>query len=81
MENVLLLAFEAERTRLVSLGYRLTGSFADAEDAVQEAWLRLEGTAADEIVSRNMTLRPTTPSKRLCATRTTVSQPSLYSKA
>lgn len=35
--------FEAERPRLLSVAYRLTGSVADAEDAVQESWLRLSG--------------------------------------
>lgn len=33
-------AFEAERPRLIGLAYRITGSLADAEDVVQEAWLR-----------------------------------------
>jgi RNA polymerase sigma-70 factor (ECF subfamily) len=33
-------AFEAERGALTGLAYRLTGSRADAEDAVQDAWLR-----------------------------------------
>lgn len=32
--------FEALRPRLMSLAYRLLGSRADAEDLVQEAWLR-----------------------------------------
>jgi RNA polymerase sigma-70 factor (ECF subfamily) len=34
--------FDAERPRLVGLAYRLLGSLADAEDVVQEAWLRWE---------------------------------------
>jgi RNA polymerase sigma-70 factor, ECF subfamily len=34
--------FEAERPRLVGLAYRLLGSLADAEDVVQETWLRWE---------------------------------------
>jgi len=38
--------FEAERRRLTGLAYRVTGSVADAEDVVQEAWLRW--TAADQ---------------------------------
>lgn len=33
-------AFEAERPRLLRLAYRMTGSFAEAEDVVQDAWLR-----------------------------------------
>lgn len=32
--------FEALRPHLIAVGYRLTGTFADAEDAVQDAWLR-----------------------------------------
>lgn len=32
----------AERPRLVGLAYRITGSRADAEDIVQEAWFRAE---------------------------------------
>jgi RNA polymerase sigma-70 factor (ECF subfamily) len=33
-------AFEEHRTHLLRVAYRITGSLADAEDAVQEAWLR-----------------------------------------
>jgi RNA polymerase sigma-70 factor (ECF subfamily) len=32
--------FAAERPRLTGIAYRITGSLADAEDVVQEAWLR-----------------------------------------
>ena len=32
--------FEAQRPRLLRLGYRMLGSIAEAEDVVQEAWLR-----------------------------------------
>lgn len=35
--------FEALRPHLVSVAYRLTGTVADAEDIVQDAWLRWEG--------------------------------------
>ncbi len=34
--------FEAERARLCGIAYRMTGSHHDAEDIVQEAWIRFE---------------------------------------
>lgn len=34
-------AFEAQRERLRALAYRVLGSHADAEDVVQDAWMRL----------------------------------------
>ncbi|REE96667.1 sigma-70 family RNA polymerase sigma factor [Thermomonospora umbrina] len=36
--------FEAERPRLRALAYRMLGSAAEADDAVQEAWLRYDRT-------------------------------------
>jgi len=39
--------FEALRPHLMSVAYRLTGTVADAEDIVQEAWLRWSGQHAD----------------------------------
>jgi len=41
--------FEAERARLRGVAYRLLGSLSEADDAVQEAWLRLQRTDADAI--------------------------------
>lgn len=35
--------FEAERPRLFGLAYRMLGSVADADDVVQDAWLRWQG--------------------------------------
>ncbi|GEP07595.1 sigma-70 family RNA polymerase sigma factor [Methylobacterium oxalidis] len=35
--------FEAQRPRLLRLGYRMLGSLSEAEDIVQEAWLRWSG--------------------------------------
>jgi RNA polymerase sigma factor (sigma-70 family) len=36
--------FEAHRTRLRAVAYRMLGSLSEADDAVQEAWLRLSRT-------------------------------------
>jgi len=33
--------FEAERPHLRAVAYRMLGSLSEADDAVQEAWLRL----------------------------------------
>jgi DNA-directed RNA polymerase specialized sigma24 family protein len=33
--------FEEHRTRLRAVAYRMLGSLSEADDAVQEAWLRL----------------------------------------
>jgi RNA polymerase sigma-70 factor (ECF subfamily) len=41
--------FEAERPRLLGLGYRMLGSLTDAEDVVQEAWLRWNRTTVATI--------------------------------
>jgi RNA polymerase sigma-70 factor (ECF subfamily) len=41
--------FEEERRHLFGVAYRMLGSTSEAEDAVQDAWLRLSRTDADEI--------------------------------
>src|SRR5215475_10052018 len=41
--------FEAQRTRLRAVAYRMLGSLSEADDAVQEAWLRLSRSDADAI--------------------------------
>jgi len=43
--------FAAQRPRLIGLAYRLLGSVVDAEDVVQEAWVRWNGVDHDELVS------------------------------
>jgi RNA polymerase sigma-70 factor (ECF subfamily) len=39
--------FERQRSHLLAVAYRLTGTFADAEDAVQDAWLRWHALGPD----------------------------------
>ncbi len=41
--------FEEHRTRLKAVAYRMLGSLTEADDAVQEAWLRLSRSDHDEI--------------------------------
>src|SRR5436305_899821 len=41
--------FEHHRTRLRAVAYRMLGSLSEADDAVQEAWLRLSRSDAHEI--------------------------------
>src|SRR3954451_9780981 len=41
--------FEANRTHLRAVAYRMLGSVSEADDAVQESWLRLSRTDASQV--------------------------------
>jgi RNA polymerase sigma factor (sigma-70 family) len=56
--------FEAERARLRAVAYRMLGSTSEADDAVQEAWLRL--TRADTTAVENLSGWLTTVVARVC---------------
>ncbi|MER6221877.1 RNA polymerase sigma factor SigJ [Streptomyces sp900105755] len=56
--------FQEHRGQLRAVAYRMLGSLAEADDAVQEAWLRLGRTDADEI--RNLGGWLTTVVGRVC---------------
>lgn len=60
--------FATHRGHLLGVGYRITGSRADAEDAVQEAWLRLSGTDDPDGI-RDLRGWLTTVVARLCLDR------------
>ncbi|MFI5046483.1 MAG: sigma-70 family RNA polymerase sigma factor [Acidimicrobiia bacterium] len=59
--------FEAARPRLHAVAYRMLGSRAEADDAVQEAWLRLSRADASQIESFGGWL--TTVISRVCLDR------------
>lgn len=62
--------FTGLRPRLTTVAYRLTGSVSDAEDAVQESWLRLVGlTAGQRAAIRDLTGWLTTVVGRICLDR------------
>ena len=48
-QNSLAARFEAERGRLGAVAYRMLGSRAEADDAVQEAWIRLSRADPDGV--------------------------------
>ena len=43
--------FDGQRPQLRAVAYRILGSLSDADDAVQEAWLRLQRSDAEQIES------------------------------
>jgi RNA polymerase sigma factor (sigma-70 family) len=43
--------FERHRARLSAVAYRMLGSMNEAEDAVQESWLRLSRSGGDSVVN------------------------------
>ena len=57
-------SFEPYRRRLLGLAYRMLGSMADAEDAVQEAYMRWHGTDRDRVSDPRAFLMTTTT--RIC---------------
>ncbi|MFI1462804.1 RNA polymerase sigma factor SigJ [Nocardia carnea] len=59
--------FESHRGHLLAVAYRMTGSVSDAEDAVQESWLRLAGASQSQIEDLRAWL--TTVVSRLCLDR------------
>lgn len=59
--------FDAERPRLLGLAYRMLGSLADAEDVVQDAWLRWART--DRSAIHNAAAWLTTATTRLALDR------------
>ena len=56
--------FEEHRPHLRAVAYRMLGSLTEADDAVQEAWLRMERTDVDDVV--NMRGWLTTVVARIC---------------
>jgi RNA polymerase sigma-70 factor (ECF subfamily) len=56
--------FEQHRPHLRSVAYRMLGSLAEADDAVQDAWLRLERSGADDV--ENLRAWLTTVVARVC---------------
>src|SRR5688572_28204249 len=59
--------FEADRDHLRSVAYRMLGSVAEADDAVQDAWIRL--VRADTSQIENLSGWLTTVVARLCLDR------------
>ena len=63
-EDLLAEQFEAKRDHLRGVAYRMLGSLSEAEDAVQESWLRLSRSNTDEVENLGGWL--TTVTARVC---------------
>jgi len=63
-DAVLAARFETHRSRLLGVAYRLPGSRVEADDAVQEAWLRLHRSDATAV--QNLRAWLTTVVARVC---------------
>lgn len=63
-EGLLAERFEEHRGRLRAVAYRMLGSLSEADDAVQETWLKLSRTDATGI--RNLAAWLTTVAGRVC---------------
>src|SRR5437762_3789145 len=49
--DLLAMEFERHRARLRAVAYRMLGSVTDADDAVQESWLRLSRSDSEAIAN------------------------------
>jgi RNA polymerase sigma factor (sigma-70 family) len=58
--------FEADRARLRGVAYRMLGSRTEAEDAVQEAWIRLSRAGSNNSSIENLNGWLTTVVARVC---------------
>jgi RNA polymerase sigma factor (sigma-70 family) len=63
-ERELASRFQGQRPQLRAVAYRILGSVSEADDAVQEAWLRLRGIDAEQLESLERWL--TTVVARIC---------------
>ena len=59
--------FERHRRHLLGLAYRMLGSYVEAEDVVQDAFLRFQGAQTDDILDPRSYLSKTVA--RLCLDR------------
>ena len=62
--DLLAAEFQAHRAHLQAVSYRMLGSLDEADDAVQETWLRLTSTDTDDV--RNLRAWLTTVVSRVC---------------